>query len=229
MVRVRWRHAFWCALVWTLAATASAAERNVATVEFFSECVGRKLKYNVALPANYDSSDRRYPVLYLLHGFSGNYTQWARFGAPSAAKTHELIVVMPDGGNSWYIRWAGSEAGQKNDWEGAIVKDLVAHVDSTYRTIAAREGRAIGGLSMGGYGAVVLGLRHPDLFCSIGSYSGALNYARNSAERLARGESLRPSEPPATQDNPQIGSPGFNSQAERTPAGDPFRDRKSVV
>ena len=75
--------------------------------------------------------------------------------------------------------------GQKNAWEDYIVKDLIGHVDGTYRTIAKREGRAINGLSMGGYGALMLGLRHPDMFCSIGSHSGALAFAERG-ERISQ-------------------------------------------
>ena len=68
------------------------------------------------------------------------------------------------------------DEGQKNAWEDFIVKDLIGHVDATYRTIARREGRAINGLSMGGYGGLTVGLRHPDLFCSIGSqYSSSIS------------------------------------------------------
>ena len=90
-------------------------------------------------------------------------------GVPEYARAYDLIVVMPDAGNSWYVNWAKSEDGQKNRWEDCLIKDLIGHVDATYRTVARREGRAINGLSMGGYGGLMLGLRHPDLFCSIGS------------------------------------------------------------
>ncbi|GIS80602.1 MAG: hypothetical protein CM1200mP14_21680 [Gammaproteobacteria bacterium] len=74
-----------------------------------------------------------------------------------------------------------------NNWEDHIIVDVVGHVDTNFRTIARREGRAINGLSMGGYGGLTLGLRHPELFVSIGSTSGALSYARTAARRM-RGE-----------------------------------------
>src|SRR3954465_13912421 len=74
------------------------------TVTIDAPSIGRKTAYNIILPADYETSgDKRYPVLYLLHGFSGNYMNWGRFGAPRAAKGLDLIVVMPDGGNSWYL------------------------------------------------------------------------------------------------------------------------------
>jgi putative tributyrin esterase len=193
---------------------------SVKTVEFTAPSVDRKMKYNIALPVKYDQTTDRYPVLYLLHGYTSNYTAWARLGAGDCARAYDLIVVMPDVGNSWYVNWAKSEDGQKNQWEDFIIKDLIGHVDSTYRTIAKREGRAINGLSMGGYGALMLGLRHPDLFCSIGSESGAVGFAKQVAERLKDGKALpRRERPLSTEPDPKIGIEGFNSQVERSPKG----------
>jgi len=213
-----------------LAASASA-QQEVTTVEFYSPAVDRTMKYNVVLPYGYaeEGSTVRYPVLYLLHGLSQNYTVWARQAVPFYADMYNVIVVMPDGGNSWYVNWAESEGGQKNDWEDHIVRDVVGHVDANYRTIAQREGRALTGLSMGGYGSVTLGLRNPDLFISVGTTSGALEHARTAARRL-RGQ-LAPSEPDERTPeeearrrtpNPAIGIEGFSSQFERTPFGREF-------
>jgi S-formylglutathione hydrolase FrmB len=209
----------------TALAQSAPPSASVKTVEFEAKSVGRKMKYNIALPEKYESTTERYPVLYLLHGLTSNYTAWASLGAPRYARAYDLIVVMPDVGNSWYANWAKSDEDQKNDWEDFIIKDLIRHVDSNYRTIATREGRAINGLSMGGYGALMLGLKHPDMFCSIGSQSGALSFAKGAAERLRNGEDLakkaaarKPSEKP----NPAIGIEGFSSQAERTPKGKLF-------
>ncbi len=207
-------------LLSTQASTATAEPPTTRTVEMDSPAVGRKMKYTIALPANYESSGKRYPVLYLLHGYTSDYTAWPRLGAAKAAEPYDLIVVSADAGNSWYVNWAKSEDGQKNNWEDAIVKDLVGHVDSTYRTIASREGRAINGLSMGGYGALTIGLRHPDMFCSIGSHSGAIAIGRSLGERLKAkpGEPL-PKRVPRERVNPLIGLEDFDGQAERTPKG----------
>ncbi len=194
------------------------------TVSMEAPSIGRKSAYNIILPADYETSgDKRYPVLYLLHGLTGNYTNWAGLGAAKAAKGLDLIVVMPDGGNSWYLNWAESGEGQKNAWDDFITKDLIGHVDANYRTIAAREGRAINGLSMGGFGGLSLGLRHPDLFCSIGSHSGALSIARSAGDRLRSGQEPTPrkNQPSATP-NERIEIEGFRSQAERTPKGKMF-------
>jgi putative tributyrin esterase len=202
---------------------ASARALPVQTVEFASEAVGRKMKYNVVLPTKYAQTEDRYPVLYLLHGYSSNYTAWARLGVPEYARAYDLIVVMPDAGNSWYVNWAKSEDGRKNRWEDCIIKDLIGHVDATYRTIAKREGRAINGLSMGGYGGLTLGLKHPDLFCSVGSHSGAIAIAKTAGERLKDGkETPRPKRELSAKPDPRIGIDGFSSQVERSPKGRMF-------
>ena len=213
----------------------SAQPLGLRTVEFFSPAVDRTMKYNILLPREYDSSTNRYPVLYLLHGLTQNYTVWGMAnGAPFYAGLYDdLIVVMPDAGNSWYVNWNESEGGQTNNWESHIVEDVVNHVDWNFRTIARCEGRALTGLSMGGYGAITMGLRNPDRFISIGSTSGALEHGRQAARRL-RGEAP-PRVPRDLTDaqraerearrrraNPFIGIEGFNSQVERTLQGREF-------
>jgi S-formylglutathione hydrolase FrmB len=202
------------------AASLQSTAPEARTVEYESPAVGRTLKCRVILPASYESSNKRYPVLYLLHGYSGDYTSWSRHGAERAAAAYDWIVVLPDGGNSWFANWGESEAGQKNDWEDALTKDLIGFIDSHYRTIPARAGRAINGLSMGGFGAVVLGLRNPELFCSIGSQSGALDFARSAANQLRTEPNAKlPARNPSAKINPAIGLDDFDSQEERTPKG----------
>ena len=135
-------------------------------------------------------------------------------------------------GNSWFINYASSDDGQSNNWEDHIVVDVLAHVDKNYRTEARREGRAIAGLSMGGFGAYSMGLRNSELFVSIGSTSGALGHARTAAAAIRAGADRGP----GTTD-PQrqarideadafiskiIDIPGFSTQGERTPKGVDF-------
>ena len=214
-----------------LAAAAAAGERELQTVEFFSPAVDRTMKYNILLPDDYDTSHDRYPVLYLLHGLTQNYTAWGRSNGASfyAGLYDDLIVVMPDVGNSWYVNWAENEEGQSNNWEDHVIEDVVSHVDWNFRTIARREGRAMTGLSMGGFGAITMGLRNPDMFISIGSTSGALEFGRQAAARLRgempprpRRERTPEQEARRRQPNPLIGIDGFSSQAERTPRGTMF-------
>lgn len=223
---------FLCVVV---ATAAMAQSLELRTVEFESPAVGRTMKYNILLPRDYDLSSERYPVLYLLHGLTQNFTAWGLSnGSPYYAGLYDdLIVVMPDAGNSWYVNWAPNADGRPNNWEDHIVQDVVNHVDWNFRTIARREGRAIAGLSMGGFGAITLGLRNPEMFISIGSTSGALEHARQAAARL-RGEAQprrqremsdeerAEAEARRRRPNPLIGIPGFSSQVERSPEGQEY-------
>ncbi|MCI5106799.1 MAG: esterase family protein [Pseudomonadales bacterium] len=204
------------------------------TVEFFSPAVGRNMKFDVILPPGYGDSEQDYPVLYLLHGYMQNYTVWGRNLAAAwyARQVDELILVMPDAGNSWYINYARSDGGQRNNWEDHIINDVIPTVDARFRSIAAREGRAIAGLSMGGFGALALGLRHPDKFISLGSSSGALSHARDIARALHSGMERRQAPVPGSEDNnfqqadafvaDIISIDGFSTQQERTPQGIDF-------
>jgi len=204
------------------------------TVEFFSAAVNRSMKFDIVLPAAYEENDQRYPVLYLLHGYMQNYTVWGRSlsAAYYSRYLNDLILVLPDAGNSWYVNYAGTEDGQLNNWEDYIIEDLVAYVDANFRTVGSREGRAISGLSMGGYGAITMGLRHPQTFVSIGSTSGALGYARSAAAAIERGIDRSPQPRSAVQQaqidradafiSELIAIPGFSTQDERTPKGQDF-------
>jgi hexosaminidase len=131
---------------------------------------GSELPYRIFLPPDYERSERRYPVLYLLHGLKGNESDWWDRSklAEYAVKFH-LIVVTPGVGDSWYANSAGDNRAR---YEDAIVRDLIPHIDASYRTIAKPEGRAIAGISMGGLGAMKFALRYPQLFAFAGSVSG---------------------------------------------------------
>ncbi len=210
---------------------APGVERPLYIVTFFAPSIGRTTKYMVLLPDGYENNpEKRYPVLYLLHGFSQNYTVWPMMGAAEHSSAYDLIVIMPDGGNSWYVNWADSESGQLNNWEDFIAYDLVEHVDTTFRTITQRFGRAINGLSMGGYGAIAVGLRHPDLFCSIGSHSGALEHARIVRQAIEGGMVPSVNAPPPDIDSekdanvpPLIEIPDFTRQSQRYPNAIEFK------
>lgn len=231
----------WLLLWMAICAGASAQEspqvpappEGLQTVSFYSPAVERQMKFDIALPPDYDESADRYPVLYLLHGYMQNYTVWGRnLGAAFYARNfRDLIIVMPDAGNSWYINYASSTAGQRNQWEDHIIQDVIGYVDSNYRTVDQREGRAIAGLSMGGYGALTLALRHPDKFVSVASTSGALAHARNRATSIAQGQPAPRSR--SISDSPELAQadafisriidiPGFSTQDERNPQGTDF-------
>ncbi|MGH9138003.1 MAG: alpha/beta hydrolase, partial [Acidimicrobiales bacterium] len=131
----------------------------------------------ILLPAGYDDPARaatRYPVLYLLHGMSGDETDWTDLtDVEELTAPHDLIVVMPDGGrDGFYSDWLVGP-----QWETFHIGELIPFVDENYRTVATRQARAIAGLSMGGYGAMVYAARHPDLFVAAASFSGAVDIA----------------------------------------------------
>ena len=139
---------------------------------FTSQALGRPTTFRVILPDGYTTTLRRYPTLYLLHGLTGTYSDWeSRTDVFRHARAHDFIIVMPDGQDSWYTDSQGDPAAK---FETAIARDLVAEVDRTYRTIATRHGRAIAGLSMGGYGALKYGVKYPSTFSVAGSFSGAV-------------------------------------------------------
>ena len=127
------------------------------------------MKYRVLLPAEYESSQRRYPVLYLLHGLGGDYRDWTtRSNLAEYSRTLPLIIVMPDGRNSWYTNALDTPADRFEDY---ILTDLQADVVRKYRTINSRYGRTIAGLSMGGYGALKMALKRPAAFSVAASFS----------------------------------------------------------
>ncbi len=220
----------------SLVATAQPGEDlpdGLQTVSFYSEHVARRMKYDVVVPPDYETSDRAYPVIYLLHGVMQNYTVWGRnLGAAEVARElGDVILVMPDGGNSWYVDYAESHNAEVNRWESYLMEELLPDVERRFRVIARREGRAIAGLSMGGYGAVMLGLRHPQQFVSVASSSGALGYARDRASELEEGQSPRIAQAPQLPERMMeaqqaiadiIDVPGFETQEERTPSGIAF-------
>jgi len=138
----------------------------------------------VIKPDNYDHASnllKRYPVIYLLHGYSGKYNNWI-IRTPELTELvdqHDLIIVCPDGGySSWY--W-DSPLDSTSRYETYLTKEVPARIDQQYRTIANRSGRAITGLSMGGHGGIYLGFRHSEFFGACGSMSGAvdLSYSIN--------------------------------------------------
>jgi S-formylglutathione hydrolase FrmB len=120
----------------------------------------------------------RYPVFYLLHGLSDDHTIWERRTRIEwYVRDLPLIVVMPDAGRSFYCDAVEGAAGER-----LILEDVIGFVESFLPTIAERGGRAIGGLSMGGYGAVKLGLKYPDRFCSVTAHSGCHSIVRELAD-----------------------------------------------
>ncbi len=155
--------------------TAQAQEQNATpadlrTISLFSPALGGETSVRVLLPDGYATGRRRYPVLYLLHGLTGNERDWTSHTDLVAFARHlPLIVVMPAGGNGWYADPLSLAAPR---WESYHIGELIPYVDRHYRTLSGRVGRAIAGLSMGGLGALAYAARHPDLFGAAAAFSG---------------------------------------------------------
>mgnify|MGYP001578119433 CR=1 FL=1 len=134
----------------------------------FTSKSGSKMNYSVYLPEDYSTSQRSYPVVYLLHGYSDDETGWIQFGEAnriadkgiSEGKFPSCILIIPDGKLTWYC----NSYDMKNTWEDTFINEFVPFVEKEYRIRSKKEYRAIAGLSMGGYGALKLSMKHTDLF-----------------------------------------------------------------
>jgi S-formylglutathione hydrolase FrmB len=140
----------------------------IAHVNYFNKALQKEVAFYALLPDRQEKPGP-YPVYYLLHGLSDDYTAWLRWTSIERyVRELPLIVVLPDGDRYWY-----SDIPDGPPYEKALVGDLIPYVDSIFPTVASREGRVIGGLSMGGYGAMKLALKYPEMFCSVAGHSGA--------------------------------------------------------
>jgi S-formylglutathione hydrolase FrmB len=162
-----------------LAATAGAGEVRRGLMAP-SRALGRDVPCTLYLPDGYDAASARYPVLFLLHGLGGNAGDWAdggRLGATldrliTVGAVPPMLIVAPGMGDSWYAD--NPDPGGFGAAQTVFLDDLVPFVDAAWRTTARREGRAVAGLSMGGWGAVRFATLRPDLFVAAASLSGAI-------------------------------------------------------
>lgn len=148
---------------------------TIDTVTVHSTKMNKDISNVVILPKDYDSNkEGGYPVVYLLHGHSGNDKTWLNMKSnlPELATDYQFIFVCPDGSTSWY--W-DSPIDSSSQYETYVAKELVAYVDSAYNTINRADGRAITGLSMGGHGALWLTINNPEVFGICGSMSGGVD------------------------------------------------------
>lgn len=156
-------------------ATINVFAAKVSAVETYSDVMHKKIKAAVIVPDNY-AAGKEFPVVYLLHGASGNYTDWiskATANVLAGSDTYKTIIVCVDGSvNSWY--W-DSPVDPAYKYETYVSKELVSYIDKNFKTIKNRSGRAITGLSMGGHGALYLAFKHQDVFGTVGSMSGGVD------------------------------------------------------
>ena len=155
------------------------------SLSFESNKLGRKVSYSIYLPSDYNTSKRNYPVLYLLHGYTDNETNWIQMGqmktiADRAIANEEavpMIIVMPDAWDTWYI----NQYDGKVPYEDMFFEELIPYMEKTYRIRSDKESRAIAGLSMGGGGATNYGQRHSDMFCAVYAMSALMSIPEQGA------------------------------------------------
>ncbi|MHB8526795.1 MAG: alpha/beta hydrolase [Candidatus Acidiferrales bacterium] len=177
----RWRAVFFAALALLGLALAQPAQAALGRIEcrsVRSKILGHAVRYCAILPPSYDGSKtRRYPVLYFLHGLGENEQMLVSSGGWNLIedlweqhKLGEFLIVTPDADTSFYIN---SRDGHDR-YEDFFIREFLPFIERTYRTRPGRHYRGIGGISMGGYGALHLAFRHPDLFVSVSASSAAL-------------------------------------------------------
>lgn len=163
-----------CLLSW-----ASLLAGNVLEyLQLHSQILNSEVRYSIYLPDDYHSSNRKYPVLYLLHGWTDNETSWIQMGTVKEivdktlhnGKCVPMIIVMPDAGDSWYI----NSHDKKNCYEDMFIQELIPFIEKNYHARTQSEYRAIAGLSMGGYGSFLYTLHHPTLFSACAPLSAAV-------------------------------------------------------
>jgi len=161
----------------TAPAKNSAAIGRIEYAEFPSANLGRTVRYAVSLPPGYDQkTSQRYPVVIFLHGLNNDERSWEEHCMESklealraAGRIGDFIIAVPYGANSFYLN--GKDGTR---YEDAVVKDFIPFIDGRYRTTAKPANRLIEGISMGGYGALLIAFKHPELFAGVAAHSAAL-------------------------------------------------------
>lgn len=172
---------------------------TVETKTFNSEALDQSMEYVIYLPPGYDDSQNssaRYPVVYLLPGTGGGTSQWVKAGGMAEqmdtllaqGQARPMILVVPQESPARFTPNAGYVDGPLGNWATYTTRDLVDEIDSNYKTIHSKDGRAIAGLSEGGYGAMNLGLKNPSEFGAIGSFSGYFTIDEDDLSRIFGGD-----------------------------------------
>ena len=154
----------------------SAKAAKIDTIQVFSASMNKNIKTCVIVPDGYKKSKKKFPVVYLLHGYSGNYATWVKSFKDVGKQVDQygFIAIGVDGNYSrWYF---DSPIDPAFKYETYVINELVPFIDKKYKTVATREARAITGLSMGGHGALYLSFKHQDVFGAAGSMSGGVDF-----------------------------------------------------
>ena len=192
-MKTKFFHRIALSIALTIGASIAVAQTNVTTdvvtvnlqtdtVKVMSQKMNREIKAVVVLPHQYfDNPTDSFPSVYVLHGASGDYSNWPKKkNLEQVATQYGVVMICPDGQDSWYF---DSPIDPKMQFETFISRELVAYVDSHYRTFRSAKMRAITGLSMGGHGALWNAFRHPDVWGSCGSMSGGVDITKFTDRR----------------------------------------------
>ncbi len=165
---------------------------------FYSAELDRDMPYNIYLPPDYDVANRRYPVLFMLHGGSAHRDEWLAYGLVEVAdrevnngNLQPMIIVLPQGDTGYWV----DNANDGPRWGQYVYRDLVRHIDNTYRTLRMAQSRAIGGLSMGGLGALTNAFLHLNVFGVVGAHSSSLRPDDGTLPLLGSGDEYKQKDP----------------------------------
>jgi len=159
-------------------AIAQSIGKTIETKTVKSTLLNRNVNYSIYLPADYEQSQRTYPVVYLLHGYTDDNTAWLQFGevnryadkAIADGTIPPMIIVMPDADSSFYI----NSYDGKEKYEDFFIKEFIPAIEKTWRTKTEKRFRGVAGLSMGGYGTLIYALKYPELFAAAAPLSAAV-------------------------------------------------------
>ncbi|MGF7139046.1 alpha/beta hydrolase [Roseimarinus sediminis] len=166
-------------LISSLCATAQFSRGTVKeSLTIDSKILGKQVNYTIYLPFDYETSNRKYPVCYLLHGYTDNDMGWMQFGEAhliadeliAQREIPPMIIAMPDGGVSFYINNFDNSV----RYEDFFIQEFIPSIERTYRIRSERRFRAIAGLSMGGYGTLNYALKYPEMFSAAVAFSAAI-------------------------------------------------------
>ncbi|MDN5287584.1 MAG: esterase family protein [Mucilaginibacter sp.] len=143
-----------------------------------SNILKRSVKFTIYLPADYETANRTYPVVYLLHGYTDDNTGWLQFGeinryadkAIADGTIPPMIIVMPNADSSFYINAYDG----KENYEDFFIKEFMPHIEKAYRIKTEKKYRGVAGLSMGGYGAMIYAVKYPQLFAAAAPLSAGI-------------------------------------------------------
>src|SRR2546421_4370675 len=178
-MKLQWTRSI--ALFCCLLQLATSAQQNGSVLEqrtVNSNMLNRPVKYSVYLPPDYQGSERTYPVVYLLHGYTDDNTGWIQFGevnryadkAIADGVIPPMIIIMPNGDSSFYV----NSYDGKEKYEDFFIKEFMPAVETTYRIKRTKRYRGVAGLSMGGYGTLIYSLKYPELFVAAAPLSAAV-------------------------------------------------------